>query len=62
MRRHPFFFTYGLGLITLATLAEFSGYSFSSVRKVNNVPRSVRDNPGAYRAIYGTYYRYSGGK
>jgi hypothetical protein len=27
-----------------------------------NTPRSIRDNPGAGRAIYGTSPRYTGGK
>jgi hypothetical protein len=62
MIRHPLFLLYGLGLIGLASVAEFNGWTFSSARQVNNVPRSVRDNPGAYRSIYGNYYRYSGGK
>ena len=31
----------------------------SSVNEVKNVPKSVRDNPGAYRSIYGGYHRYS---
>jgi len=26
------------------------------------VPRSIRDNPGSYRSVYGYYHHYTGGK
>ncbi len=60
--RHPVFTIYGLILIALAAYAEYEGWTLSSTRRLENVPRSVRDNPGAYRSMYGNYYRYSGGK
>ena len=52
------------GLIVLGTLgaAEYRGWSLDSVNEVKNVPRSVRDNPGSYRAIYSGYHHYTGGK
>ena len=52
------------GLIVLGTLgaAEYRGWSLDSVSEVKNVPRSVRDNPGSYRAIYSGYHHYTGGK
>ena len=52
------------GLIVLGTLgpAESRGWSLDSVNEVKNVPRSVRDNPGSYRAIYSGYHHYTGGK
>lgn len=62
MRQHPVFFLYGLSLIGLATLAEYRGWTLSRSREVRNVPRSIRDNPGAYRSIYAGYPRYFGGK
>jgi len=46
---------------TLAT-AEYRGWSLNSVDEVKNVPRSVRDNPGSYRSVYGYYHHYTGGK
>jgi hypothetical protein len=62
MTRHPFFLLYGLSLIGMAAVADYRGLSFSNVRQVQNVPKSVRDNPGVYRSTYGGYSRYSGGK
>jgi hypothetical protein len=52
------------GIIVLGTLgmAEYRGWSLDSVDEVKNVPRSVRDNPGSYRAVYGYYHHYTGGK
>ena len=52
------------GIIVLGTLAmaEYRGWSLNSVDEVKNVPRSVRDNPGSYRSVYGYYHHYTGGK
>ena len=52
------------GVIVLGTLAmaEYQGWSLDSVDEVKNVPRSVRDNPGSYRSVYGYYHHYTGGK
>jgi hypothetical protein len=52
------------GVIVLGTLgmAEYRGWSLDSVDEVKNVPRSVRDNPGSYRSVYGYYHHYTGGK
>jgi hypothetical protein len=47
-----------LGLI----VAQYQGWSLASISEVKNVPRSVRDNPGAYRSIYSSYHHYTGGK
>ena len=62
MLRHPLFLTYGLAIVSLAGLAEYQGWSVSNNREVRNVPKSIRDNPGAYRSIYTGYPRYTGGK
>ena len=58
----PGYLIYGMMLLTGVTWAEFRGWSLSSVDQVKNVPKTVRDNPGAYRAVYGFYPRYVGGK
>ena len=52
------------GLFVLGTLgtAQYRGWSLDKVNEVKNVPRSVRDNPGSYRAIYSGYHHYTGGK
>lgn len=62
MFKHPLFLIYGLGLLSMATVAEYSGWSLFRPDEVRGVPKSIRDNPGAYRSIYTGYSRYSGGK
>ena len=53
---------YGLAILGLMGTAQFRGWSLASVNEVKNVPRSVRDNPGSYRSVYGFYHHYTGGK
>jgi hypothetical protein len=62
MLRHPVYLTFGLLVLALATLAEYRGWSFTSYSEAQTVPKSVRDNPGAYRPVYRGYGRYFGGK
>jgi hypothetical protein len=62
MFKHPIFTLYGLLLVGAATVASYRGVSLTNVDEVRGVPKSIRDNPGAYRAIYSSYHRYSGGK
>ena len=59
---HPLYFVYGLLIVGLLGLAEYRGWSFLQVDEVKNVPKSVRDNPGAYRSHYRYSPRYFGGK
>ena len=59
---HPFYLAYGVLLLGLVGVAEYRGWSFASVNEVKNVPRTVRDNPGAYRSHYAFLPRYIGGK
>jgi len=60
--RNPFYLSFGALLLALASLAEFRGWSFLNINEVKNVPKTVRDNPGAYRSHYAGYPRYIGGK
>lgn len=60
--KHPLYLAYGLALLASATFAEIRGWSMFGPTRVENVPRTVRDNPGIYRSIYAGYSRYSGGK
>ena len=60
--RYPGYLVYCLMLLTGVTWAEYRGWSLSSVNQVREVPKTVRDNPGAYRSHYGFYPRYVGGK
>ena len=56
------FLIYGIVVIAAVSLAEYQGWSLNRVDEVKNVPKSVRDNPGSYRSVYGYYHHYTGGK
>ena len=58
----PFYLGYGVLLLGLVGVAEYRGMSMTRFNEVKNVPKSVRDNPGAYRSVYSGYPRYVGGK
>jgi len=60
--KHPFYLVYGVMLLGLTGLAEYRGWSLLRVNEVKNVPKSVRDNPGAYRSHYGYIPRFFRGK
>ena len=53
---------YGVMLLAGTAVAEYRGWSLTPVNQIKNVPKTVRDNPGAYRSHYGFYPRYVGGK
>lgn len=54
---------YGVFILGTLSVAEWRGWSWHRINEVKNVPRTVRDNPGAYRSHYGYFPgRYSGGK
>jgi hypothetical protein len=60
--RHPIFLPYGILVLGLVGFSEYRGFSFLRVNQVQNVPKTVRDNPGAYRSHYAYFTRYIGGK
>ncbi len=64
--KHPLFLLYGLAVLMFTGFAEYRGMSFTKINELRNVPKTVRDNPGAYRSHYGYGYggvgRYAGGK
>jgi hypothetical protein len=62
MLKHPFYLLYGIAVLGTLATAEYRGWSLQRINEVNNVPKTVRDNPGAYRPQYGYYSRYMGGK
>lgn len=62
MFHHPIYLAYGLMVLALTGVAEYRGWSLISLNEVKDVPRSVRDNPGAYRSIYRGFPHYTGGK
>jgi hypothetical protein len=60
--RHWTYLGYGVFVLLLLGMSEYRGWSYQSVNEVKNVPKSVRDNPGTYRAIYRSMPHYLGGK
>jgi hypothetical protein len=56
------YLVYSVMVLGLLGIAEYRGWSLARVTRVDNVPRSIRDNPGAYRPVYGGIPRYPGGK
>ncbi|MBI3683345.1 MAG: hypothetical protein HY235_23475 [Acidobacteria bacterium] len=57
------FAIYGLMVAGWVGWSQYRGWSLDQVREVKNVPKSIRDNPGAWRSHYGYYGgRYYGGK
>ena len=60
--RYAGYLIYSMMMLSTATWAEFRGWTMSTVNQVKNVPKTVRDNPGAYRSHYAYYSRYIGGK
>ena len=49
-------------VLGLVSYAQYRGLSLNKVNELKDVPKSVRDNPGAYRSHYGYLPRYIGGK
>ena len=43
---------YGALVLTLVGAAEWRGWSFTRASEAKTIPRSVRQNPGAYRPHY----------
>jgi hypothetical protein len=57
-----FYILYGLLTLSTAAFGQYRGWSIDTVNQLKNVPKSVRDNPGSYRAVYAGYHHYTGGK
>ncbi len=56
------YFAFGILMIGLSGTAEYRGWSLSKINEGKVAPKTIRDNPGAYRSTYGGYSRYVGGK
>ncbi|MDQ6829782.1 MAG: hypothetical protein M3081_13055 [Gemmatimonadota bacterium] len=56
------YFLYGIIVLGLLGTAEYRGWSFTRASEAKIVPKSVRDNPGAYRSHYYGSGRYLRGK
>lgn len=54
---------YGLLVVGSMGYAQYQGWRpFASVNAARIVPKSVRDNPGSYRPVYGGFRHFTGGK
>ena len=62
MKRHPLYLAYGILVLVLLGAAQYRGWTPGGATEVKGVPKSVRENPGAYRAHYGGSGRYLRGK
>lgn len=62
MIRHPLYLIYGIAVIGFMGMAQFRGWNMSQLNQSRTLPRTVRDNPGAFRPSYNGSPRYSGGK
>ena len=62
MFRPALYFVLGLILLGAVGRAESRGWMLWGPTRVQGVPRSIRDNPGAYRSAYRSSPRYFGGK
>lgn len=63
MSRIPRFYAgYGLLLLWLYAVASWRGWSFTKVEEARDLPKTVRDNPGAYRSHYAGRSHHFGGK
>lgn len=60
-RRH-WYEIFGGAVLLMFSWALYTGWTWTDVDEVKQVPKSVRDNPGAYRAHYASRGRYYGGK
>jgi hypothetical protein len=53
---------FGLLTLAMAGYADYRGWSLVRPTELHNLPRSIRDNPGSYRALYRGSPHYFGGK
>lgn len=60
--KNPLYLLYGIVMLGLTTFAQYSGFSLARINQQKVLPKTIRDNPGAYRSAYGGYSRYIGGK
>jgi hypothetical protein len=56
------YLAYGFLVLGGTGFAQYHGWSLYRINQLKIVPKSVRDNPGSYRSVYGFYHHYTGGK
>jgi hypothetical protein len=62
MRGAPFYLVFGLLVLGGAVWADLRGATLIRPGEARVAPRSVRENPGAYRSVYRSSARYRLGK
>lgn len=60
--KSPVYLLFGLVLLAAAGYADVRGLFATPTSRNTNVPRSIRQNPGAYRSLYNGSPRLFGGK
>ncbi|MEW5977543.1 MAG: hypothetical protein AB1898_17255 [Acidobacteriota bacterium] len=50
------FLVYGSLVLAALLYADYRGLSFTSFDEVKGVPKSIRENPGAYRSMYQRFF------
>lgn len=56
------YIVFGVLLLGATGMADLRGWLIAKPERLQNVPRSIRDNPGAWRSIYRGSPRSFGGK
>jgi len=56
MRFSRLFLAWGTLALASLSYANYRGWSMTSYNEVKNLPKSLRDNPGAYRSHYTRYF------
>jgi hypothetical protein len=56
------YLVYGLIVVGAMGTAQYRGWRPLPVAEGRTVPKSVRDNPGSYRPVYGGFWHVGGGK
>jgi hypothetical protein len=62
MTRAPLYLVFGLLVLAGAAWADLRGFTVIRPSEARVAPRSVRENPGAYRSVYRSSSRYRLGK
>lgn len=50
------YLAYGLMILGAMAYGDYRGLSFTRYDELENVPKSIRNNPGAYRGMYQRTY------
>lgn len=58
----PYYIAYSVLLVGAWSVLTYKGFSLDRYEEVKDVPKTVRNNPGAYRPHYYYSPRYTGGK